>query len=237
MLWFYLCACALKTTGTPILQENTVVIEEAQNPVTQLQVIDLSVEFGPTAAGWLYVLEEHTVPPQMVLEIPESSGWFVISDGLSSTFPANGFSEENSKVTNMSSTDQHVLIASVQQRDGLGIPSLPEQGTDLEELKTEGLTMLSTWQHPLIGDFPFQKYLRFRHVEISEGGRVGVHTHNQRPSLAVVLQGDLIEHRGDGDETRTAVVSVAERNGLTHWWENTGGQALIVVFDLVDPPE
>ena len=43
-----------------------------------------------------------------------------------------------------------------------------------------------------------------------------------------------MEHRGDGEQKRTAGTAVAERQGLKHWWENLGPTpAQIVVIDII----
>ena len=81
------------------------------------------------------------------------------------------------------------------------------------------------------------KTLRIRVVSVESGGVVGAHKHESRPSFAYVLSGSVIEHRGDGDYPHEEGSSVAERNGLAHWWKNTGEEsASIVVVDIVDAP-
>ena len=60
------------------------------------------------------------------------------------------------------------------------------------------------------------------------------HTHEGPPRFAYVISGNVLEHRGDGDYEHSSGSSVAERNGLSHWWENTGSvDARILVVDIV----
>ena len=111
---------------------------------------------------------------------------------------------------------------------------MPIQNPIADEVDSEGIVMRDTWTQPLVG-FPLpNKNMRFRWVELAANGRVGKHTHESRPSLAYIIDGDLVEHRGDRNQDRGINDSVAERNGLTHWWENGQTPASIVVFDIVD---
>jgi quercetin dioxygenase-like cupin family protein len=78
------------------------------------------------------------------------------------------------------------------------------------------------------------KSLRLRVVTLAPEGVVGAHKHDSRPSFAYVVSGNVLEHRGDGDYAHSSGSSVAERNGLAHWWENTGSvEATILVVDIV----
>ena len=79
------------------------------------------------------------------------------------------------------------------------------------------------------------KSLRIRVVSVEPNGVVGAHKHDSRPSFAYLLSGKMMEHRGDADYTHEAGSSVAERNGLAHWWKNIGDtSARIVVVDIVE---
>ena len=78
------------------------------------------------------------------------------------------------------------------------------------------------------------KSLRLRVVTLEPGGVVGAHTHEGRPGFAYVILGDVLEHRGDGAYEHATGSSVAERNGLAHWWKNTGMvDAHILVVDII----
>ena len=83
-----------------------------------------------------------------------------------------------------------------------------------------------------------EKKLRIRVVSVAPNGIVGAHTHHSRPSFAYVVSGSAWEHRGDSDYHHIAGSSVAERNGLSHWWENTGEEdAQILVVDIIPKEE
>ena len=82
------------------------------------------------------------------------------------------------------------------------------------------------------------KSLRIRVVSIAPSGMVGSHTHESRPGFAYVLSGSVLEHRGDSDYQHQSGAAIAERNGLSHWWVNTGTEdARLVVFDIITNPK
>ena len=116
---------------------------------------------------------------------------------------------------------------------------LPEQKEFGEESpKTNSGIALAKKEMSSLDDIFEGKTLRIRVVSVESGGVVGAHKHESRPSFAYVLSGDVIEHRGDGDYPHESGSSVAERNGLMHWWKNTGEEAAsIVVVDIVDVPK
>ena len=116
---------------------------------------------------------------------------------------------------------------------------LPEQKDFGEETpKANSGIALAKKDMSSLDDIFEKKTLRIRVVSVDSDGVVGAHKHEARPSFAYVISGNVIEHRGDGDYTHKAGSAVAERNGLTHWWKNTGEEAAqIVVVDIVDVPK
>ena len=237
MFWYGLFACFMKPSShVPNQVTETVAMQESVQTEV-LQTLDLSLELELNEAGWIFQVSKHTLPSMSSFNLPENSGWFVMNGGtLASGVASDGFSTTPQSISNTSYEPVEVLTATVLH--STSSEAVPEMMTQLHmdsPVTTFGLTMLKTWTEPLSTDWPFQKSMRFRHVHLSEKGTVGLHTHDHRPSVAVVLSGELIEHRGDGDYERLAVVSVAERHGLTHWWETTSPEAEIVVFDLIDP--
>ena len=66
-------------------------------------------------------------------------------------------------------------------------------------------------------------------MTINPGTQAPVHTHEGRTSVFVMVQGTLIEHRGDTSTEYTTgdVATVGE--GVTHWVENTGTVPVIYV--------
>jgi len=81
------------------------------------------------------------------------------------------------------------------------------------------------------------RQLRMRTVTIEPGGVVGLHTHNGRPAVAIVLQGTLTEHRESGEVLeRHQGESWTEGKEVTHWAENKGdGTAVVVAVDVFKP--
>ncbi|MEM7527699.1 MAG: cupin domain-containing protein [Pseudomonadota bacterium] len=77
--------------------------------------------------------------------------------------------------------------------------------------------------------------MRVRFFEIQPGGVVPKHSHDGRPAIAVVVEGEMTEHRSDQPEPEVlgpGGVSL-EPHGLSHWWENTGDTpAKIIGYDV-----
>lgn len=73
------------------------------------------------------------------------------------------------------------------------------------------------------------RQLRARSVTIEPGGHTAVHSHKGRPTLEYVLQGNVIE-------IRNGVEVVKGTGDVTHWWENRGTTAVVLVpFDVYTP--
>ncbi|WP_198022076.1 cupin domain-containing protein [Algiphilus aromaticivorans] len=90
----------------------------------------------------------------------------------------------------------------------------------------------------LAGEIPddSDRVLRTRELTIAPGGIVAVHQHQQRPGVAYILEGEMVEHRNDRDEPvlRQAGDTAFERSGVTHWWENVGDEPVrALVVDIV----
>lgn len=80
------------------------------------------------------------------------------------------------------------------------------------------------------GEMPFDQgttslpghRMRIRYFELAPGGHVPVHSHDNRPAIVYVLEGELIEHRSDQEqpvEHRSGSVAL-EPHGIVHWFEN-----------------
>ena len=82
-----------------------------------------------------------------------------------------------------------------------------------------------------------QRRLRFRHMEIKAGGVVPLHSHEDRPALIMVNQGQIYENSSKctvpilhkaGDVAR-------EFNGTKHWWKNEGKVTVVLtIADIVN---
>ena len=82
------------------------------------------------------------------------------------------------------------------------------------------------------------RMLRTRRITIAPGGSVAWHQHQQRPGVAYLIEGSLIEIRDDGSGPRSiqrrAGEAVFESTGVLHGWRNDSGRpATAVVIDLV----
>lgn len=87
-------------------------------------------------------------------------------------------------------------------------------------------------------DFPalVNRMLRTRAIILRPGGVVAVHRHEQRPGVAYIVEGELIEHRNEVLDpiVRRAGEASFEQSGTVHWWENVSDlPAKVVVVDLV----
>lgn len=92
---------------------------------------------------------------------------------------------------------------------------------------------------PLDGELPGAdgKVLRAREIVLAPGATIAVHEHQQRPGLAYILEGELVEHRNDqqGPVVRGVGAIAFERSGLVHYWKNESGRpARALVVDIVD---
>jgi len=81
-----------------------------------------------------------------------------------------------------------------------------------------------------------KRQLRARELVIAPGGIVAVHQHDQRPGVAYILDGEIVEHRNDQPTPvvrRPGDVSL-EKSGVVHWWENRGTRPVrALVVDIV----
>ena len=79
--------------------------------------------------------------------------------------------------------------------------------------------------------------LRFRHMEITPGGIVPLHSHADRPALIMVNQGQIYEYSSQCTVPllHKAGEIAKESNGLTHWWKNEGNVTVVLtIADIVN---
>lgn len=91
---------------------------------------------------------------------------------------------------------------------------------------------------PMDDEFPGMagRGMRARELTLLPGGVVAVHQHIQRPGIAYLVEGTLIEHRKDQDDpvVHQAGSAAFESSGVVHWWINESGEpAKVVVVDIV----
>jgi quercetin dioxygenase-like cupin family protein len=74
------------------------------------------------------------------------------------------------------------------------------------------------------------RQLRFRKLTIAPGGVVPWHSHDDRPALIYVAEGEIVEYASN-----CAVPIVhkqgeirAETKGTSHWWQNHGDKTVVL---------
>ena len=97
--------------------------------------------------------------------------------------------------------------------------------------ETKGLTVVKTGALDLSQELDKVqgRFLRLRVVSLEPGGVISQHTHDGRPGVAYVLSGTLTEHRGDQATERKAGDVWVEGKDVTHWAENKGAEAVVIV--------
>ena len=72
--------------------------------------------------------------------------------------------------------------------------------------------------------------LRFRKLTIEPGGIVPWHSHDDRPALIYVQQGEIVEYASNCEVpiTHKAGEIRPEMFGTSHWWKNLGKETVIL---------
>ncbi len=72
--------------------------------------------------------------------------------------------------------------------------------------------------------------LRFRKMVIQPGGIVPWHSHDDRPALIYVAEGEIHEYASNcaGPITHKAGDIRAETHGTSHWWKNLSDQPVVL---------
>jgi quercetin dioxygenase-like cupin family protein len=79
------------------------------------------------------------------------------------------------------------------------------------------------------------RQFRLRQLDIKPGGIVPWHSHNQRPAMIYIVSGEVVEYASNCAVpiTHKAGDAAAEKNGTSHWWQNTGSSdAVLISVDL-----
>ena len=77
------------------------------------------------------------------------------------------------------------------------------------------------------------RQLRMRMITVEPGGILGVHSHKDRPGIAYVLQGKIIEHRGEMAKEYGIGDTWSEGKETVHWLENKGmTPAILIATDI-----
>ena len=75
------------------------------------------------------------------------------------------------------------------------------------------------------------RMFRLRQLEIQPGGEVPWHSHEDRPALIYVVQGEVLEYSSDcsGPIVHKAREVSAETHGVAHWWKNAGSEKVVLI--------
>lgn len=80
------------------------------------------------------------------------------------------------------------------------------------------------------------RQLRARLVTLEPGGRLAVHSHNGRPTLEYVIEGNVVEIRNGVEIQHTVGDMIVGTKDVTHWWENrSGGRVILLPVDVFKP--
>ncbi|MEL6318823.1 MAG: cupin domain-containing protein [Pseudomonadota bacterium] len=90
-------------------------------------------------------------------------------------------------------------------------------------------------------DLPVNQWsFRFRRVDVGVGGVVPFHSHERRPALLYIMQGEITEYStaASGPVVRRAGETIPEFGAVSHWWRNTGDTPVVILAaDLAEPSE
>ena len=80
--------------------------------------------------------------------------------------------------------------------------------------------------------------LRMRRITLLPGGVIGLHSHQDRPTVSYMLQGEVTYHEeGQPPKVVKTGEGLAEGKSTTHWAENTKGVAAIwIAVDIPKEP-
>jgi quercetin dioxygenase-like cupin family protein len=105
-------------------------------------------------------------------------------------------------------------------------PSMPKDVTDVVRASTD------LAKEPLALN---NRLFRLRQLEMKPGGIVPWHSHNQRPAMIYIVSGEVVEYASSCAVpiTHRAGDVAPEKNGTSHWWQNTGtSNAILISVDL-----
>ncbi len=81
------------------------------------------------------------------------------------------------------------------------------------------------------------RQLRMRLITIEPGGVLGLHSHKDRPDTAYLLQGKLVEHKGDMVKELSEGDAFSSTKETSHWLENKGtSPAMFIAVDIFKQP-
>ncbi|SRR5258706_2589629 len=109
-------------------------------------------------------------------------------------------------------------------------PMMPKDVTDVVRASTD----LSKEPLALNG-----RQFRLRQLDIKPGGIVPWHSHGNRPAMIYVVSGEVVEYASSCAVpiTHRAGDIAPEKNGTSHWWQNTGNSAAVLISVDLFPTE
>ena len=75
-----------------------------------------------------------------------------------------------------------------------------------------------------------ERQLRFRKLAIEPGGIVPWHSHDDRPAIIYVAEGEIVEYASNCADpiVHKAGDIRPETHGTSHWWQNLGNKTVIL---------
>jgi quercetin dioxygenase-like cupin family protein len=75
-----------------------------------------------------------------------------------------------------------------------------------------------------------ERQLRFRKLTIEPGGVVPWHSHDDRPAIIYVAEGEIVEYASNCADpiVHKAGDISPETHGTSHWWQNLGNKTVIL---------
>jgi quercetin dioxygenase-like cupin family protein len=75
-----------------------------------------------------------------------------------------------------------------------------------------------------------ERQLRFRKLTIEPGGIVPWHSHDDRPAIIYIAEGEIVEYASNCAEpiVHKAGEIRPETSGTSHWWQNLGNKTVIL---------
>jgi quercetin dioxygenase-like cupin family protein len=73
------------------------------------------------------------------------------------------------------------------------------------------------------------RQFRLRQLDVKPGGIVPWHSHGNRPAMIYIVSGEIVEYASNCAVpiAHKAGDVAAEKNGTSHWWQNTGNIAAV----------
>jgi len=84
------------------------------------------------------------------------------------------------------------------------------------------------------------RVMRARKLVIQPGATVGWHSHDDRPALIYILEGEIVEYRNNCIDpiVHKAGEVARETRGTSHWWKNLSDKTVILLaFDIRHDPK